>query len=50
MRAEIARKPIFLLKPAEGAIGAHAQAVSKCYMDFKRLTQSIYKRVGADQN
>ncbi len=39
--AQEARKPIFLLKPAEGAIGAHAQSVSKCYMDFKRITETI---------
>jgi chromosome partitioning protein len=39
--AQDARKPIFLLKPAEGAIGAHAQSVSKCYTDFKQLSKSI---------
>ncbi|MCP5106150.1 MAG: ParA family protein [bacterium] len=39
--AQDARKPIFLLKPAEGAIGAHAQSVSKCYTDFKQLTKAI---------
>ena len=42
--AQEARKPIFLLKPAEGAIGAHAQSVSKCYMDFKRITETILQR------
>jgi cellulose biosynthesis protein BcsQ len=39
--AQDARKPIFLLTPAEGAIGAHAQSVSKCYADFKQLTETI---------
>lgn len=42
--AEDARKPIFKLTPADGAIGAHATAVSKCYMDFKHLTQEIIRR------
>lgn len=42
--AEDARKPIFGLTPADGAIGAHAVAVSKCYMDFKHLTQEIIRR------
>ena len=42
--AEDARKPIFKLTPADGAIGAHATAVSKCYMDFKQLTLEILRR------
>ncbi len=42
--AEDARKPIFKLTPADGAIGAHAVAVSKCYMDFKHLTREILRR------
>lgn len=36
-----ARKPIFLLKPADGAIGAHLQAVRRSYQDFEQLTQRI---------
>ncbi len=36
-----AHKPIFLLKPGDGAIGAHVYAVQKSYDDFKHLTQSI---------
>lgn len=36
-----ARKPIFLLKPAEGAIGAHLGAVKSAYLDFKLLTEKI---------
>lgn len=48
--AEDARKPVFMLTPADGAIGAHAAAVSKCYIDFKQLTQEIIRRTsgGAD--
>ncbi len=36
-----ARKPIFLLKPSEGAIGAHLGAVKNAYTDFKLLTEKI---------
>lgn len=47
--AEDARKPIFKLTPADGAIGAHAAAVSKCYLDFKALTEAILDRTGDGQ-
>jgi len=40
-----ARKPIFLLKPADGAIGAHFQAVQRSYQDFKSLTENILSRI-----
>ncbi len=36
-----ARKPIFLLKPADGAIGAHVQAVQRSYADFRGLAKRI---------
>lgn len=39
------RKPIFLLKPADGAIGAHYQAVTRAYSDFKILTQNILQKI-----
>ena len=39
-----AHKPIFLLKPADGAIGSHGQAVQRCYSDFKALTEKIIQR------
>lgn len=39
------RKPIFLLKPADGAIGAHYQAVQRAYLDFKFLSQKILERI-----
>ncbi len=39
--AQEARKPIFLLKPAEGAIGAHSQSVSRCYTEFKKIAESL---------
>lgn len=36
-----AHKPIFFLKPADGAIGGHIAAVKSCYMDFKHLAEVI---------
>ncbi|MGA9874260.1 MAG: ParA family protein [Solirubrobacteraceae bacterium] len=36
-----ARKPIFALKPADGAIGAHQQAVTTAFEDFARLAERI---------
>lgn len=41
-----ARKPIFLLRPADGAIGAHYQAVLRAYEDFKQLSFKILERIG----
>jgi cellulose biosynthesis protein BcsQ len=37
-----AHKPMFFLKSADGAIGAHAEAVKRCYKDFLKLAQRIY--------
>jgi len=42
-----ARKPIFRLKPADGAIGAHVQAVQDCYADFRALALQILAAIGA---
>jgi chromosome partitioning protein len=39
--AQDARKPMFLLKPADGAIGGHATAVIDCYREFRRLARRI---------
>jgi hypothetical protein len=39
-----ARKPMFHLTPADGAIGAHVGAAADCYKDFKRLAQKIADR------
>ena len=39
--AQDARKPMFLLKPADGAIGGHATAVQDCYAQFRDLAQRI---------
>jgi hypothetical protein len=42
-----ARKPIFLLKPADGAIGAHYQAVLRAFEDFKLLTNKVIERINS---
>lgn len=39
------RKPIFALKPADGAIGAHFQAVQSAYRDFKTLAEKILSKI-----
>jgi chromosome partitioning protein len=44
--AQEARKPIFSLKPADGALGAHVYAVQDAYEDFKRLSLEIVGRAG----
>lgn len=41
-----ANKPIFFLKSADGAIGAHQEAVASCYMDFKKLAGKIAASAG----
>jgi cellulose biosynthesis protein BcsQ len=42
-----ARKPVFALKPADGAIGAHGEAVRSAYSDFLTLAGRIAHRCGA---
>jgi len=44
--AQEAKKPIFHLKPADGAIGAHMQAVQSAWKDFNKLASKIAERVG----
>ena len=41
-----ARKPIFFLKSADGAIGAHIEAVRSCYKDFEKLAAKIATNAG----
>jgi cellulose biosynthesis protein BcsQ len=41
-----ARKPIFFLKSADGAIGAHIEAVRSCYKDFEKLAAKIAANAG----
>lgn len=42
--AQEARKPMFHLKPADGAIGAHLQAVQSAHRDFVALAHGIAER------
>ena len=39
--AQDARKPMFFLKAADGAIGGHITAVQACYHEFCDLAQRI---------
>ncbi len=41
--AMAARKPMFTLRPADGAIGSHIQAVRNCHNDFNALAKAIAK-------
>jgi cellulose biosynthesis protein BcsQ len=41
-----ARKPIFLLRSADGAIGAHSNAVQQAYTDYEALAKKILSRIG----
>ncbi len=43
--AQEARKPIFHLKNADGAIGSHAAAANDARRDFKVLAEKIAKRI-----
>nr|MBA2393114.1 ParA family protein [Ktedonobacteraceae bacterium] len=42
--AQEAHKPIFHLKPADGAMGSHMQAVQSAYADFNILAKKIGKK------
>ncbi len=39
--AQEARKPMFRLRPADGAFGGHQKAVQECGVDFRRLARRI---------
>ncbi len=41
-----ARKPIFFLKSADGAIGAHIEAVKSCYTEFQKMAGKIASAAG----
>ena len=45
--AHDAHKPMFALKPADGAIGAHTAAVARCRQDFNTLAEVIATRIDA---
>jgi chromosome partitioning protein len=44
--AQEAKKPMFLLKPADGAIGGHQGAVRQAYKEFKQLAETIVEAMG----
>ena len=46
--AQEARKPMFALKAADGAIGGHAGAVQGCYEDFRALAGTLVERTGLE--
>jgi cellulose biosynthesis protein BcsQ len=41
------QKPMFHLRPADGAIGAHMDAVKRCRQDFATLSRAILERADA---
>ncbi len=45
--AQEARKPMFALKPADGAFGGHAQAAQRAYDDFRSLAINIHNASSA---
>lgn len=44
--AQEARKPMFFLKAADGALGAHTNAVSEAYKDFRKVAVKIASNAG----
>jgi chromosome partitioning protein len=44
--AQEARKPVFRLKPADGAFGGHQQAVAAARQDFTVLARAVLRGVG----
>lgn len=48
--AQEAHKPMFYLKPADGAIGAHTKAVKNVYDDFKKLAHKIAEQTQLEIN
>lgn len=44
--AQDARKPVFLLRSADGAIGGHIYSVRAAYDHFEQLTRRICDRIG----
>ncbi|MBN1395624.1 MAG: hypothetical protein JW959_11420 [Pirellulales bacterium] len=44
--AQEVRKPMFFLKAADGAIGAHTYAVNEVYRDFELVANKIAAKAG----
>ena len=47
--ARDARKPMFELRAADGALGGHIYAVRDCYEDFERLAKAIAAKCGFER-
>ena len=47
--AQTARKPVFLLTPADGAIAGHYKAAQSCRKDFSTLAEKLLERCGIRQ-
>lgn len=47
--AQEAKKPMFLLRPADGAIGGHQAAVRQAYEDFRNLAVAILNNMGIEK-
>ena len=47
--AQAARKPVFLLTPADKAIGGHLTAARACHKDFSALAETLLERCGIRQ-
>jgi hypothetical protein len=43
--ARDARKPLFFLRPGDGAQGSYLDAAQKVYFEFKELMEKIFKRI-----
>ncbi|MBT9559945.1 MAG: ParA family protein [Myxococcales bacterium] len=43
--AQDAQKPMFRLRPGDGAIGAHVDAVQRCRLDFETLANRILSKI-----
>jgi chromosome partitioning protein len=46
--AVAARKPMFMLKSADGVIGSHLEAVRACHRDFETLARAIAQQISLD--
>jgi len=44
-----ARKPMFFLRVADGAIGAHSYAVQEAYKDYRALAKKVLARIGLSE-
>lgn len=45
LMAQEARRPMFLLKPADGAIGAFQRAVLEAYAEYRALAETVLERI-----